>query len=182
MRVLILDAPQVLLDERRRRGEDRRDEMWDGVPHLQPLLDNAHQDLATKFLLTVAPLVGSASLEGRYHPGLFRTDDDYRVPDQAYFRPGCASARGLQSADLVVEIRSSWDETYEKLDFYARVGVREVLILHPRPRRVELFRNVEGRILPVQPGAGVYSEVLGIALHVEDDELVVTWNDGSARI
>ena len=57
-----------------------------------------------------------------------------------------------------------------------------MLILHPRPRRVELFRNVEGRILPVQPGAGVYSEVLGIALHVEDDELVVTWNDGSARI
>jgi hypothetical protein len=57
-----------------------------------------------------------------------------------------------------------------------------VLILHPRPRRVELYRNVAGRMLPVQPGAGVFSEVLGISLHVEDDELVLSWDGGSARI
>jgi hypothetical protein len=47
---------------------------------------------------------------------------------------------------------------------------------------VELYRNVAGRMLPVQPGAGVFSEVLGISLHVEDDELVLSWDGGSARI
>jgi Uma2 family endonuclease len=129
MRVLMLEAPQALLDERRSRGADRRDEMWDGVLHLQPLLDSAHQELAMKFLLRTAPLAEVAALEGRYHPGLFRADDDYRVPDQAYFRSELASERGLEGADLVVEVRRSWDETYEKLDFYARVGVQEVLVL-----------------------------------------------------
>jgi hypothetical protein len=31
MRVLMLDAPQAMLDERRRLGQDVRDEMWDGA-------------------------------------------------------------------------------------------------------------------------------------------------------
>jgi hypothetical protein len=32
----MLDAPQAMLDERRRPGHDVRDEMWDGVLHMVP--------------------------------------------------------------------------------------------------------------------------------------------------
>jgi hypothetical protein len=37
VRVLFIEAPQAMLDERRRLGLDRRDEMWDGVLHVVPL-------------------------------------------------------------------------------------------------------------------------------------------------
>jgi hypothetical protein len=182
MRVLMIEAPQAMLDERRRRGEDRRDEMWDGLPHLQPVLDRAHQELATAFLRAADPVSEAAGLRIGQHPRLFRSADDYRVPDQAVYRPEQMSERGLESAELVIEIRQDWDQTYEKLDFYARVGVEEVLVLHPQPRGVELLLERGGRMLPVQSDGRLHSDVLGMWLQIEGDELVLTWDGGSARI
>ena len=182
MRVLMLDAPQAMLDERRRLGQDKRDEVWDGVLHMVPPPGDAHQEFAYLFMKVVGPLAERRGLLPRHEPGLYRSDTDYRVPDLAFARPEHRSESGLSGAQLVGEIRSDGDEAYEKLDFYAAVGVQEMLVLHPRSRRVELFRNVEGRMLPFQPGAGVYSEVLGVSMQVEDDELVVTWDGGSARV
>jgi hypothetical protein len=92
------------------------------------------------------------------------------------------SERGLEGAELVIEIRQDWDQTYEKLDFYARVGVQELLVLHPRPRRVDLFIERGGRMLPVQTDRRLHSEVLDLWLHVEDEELVLAWDGGSAHI
>jgi Uma2 family endonuclease len=182
MRVLMIDAPQAMLDERRRLGQDKRDEMWDGVLHMVPPAGGPHQRLGARFLAAVTPLADKRGLVPHYETGLFQSDDNYRVPDLSFAREEHLSERGLEGADLVAEIRSANDQTYEKLDFYAQMDVQEVLVLHPKPRRVELFRNVAGRMLPVQPGAGVYSEVLGISLHVEDDELVLSWDGGNARI
>jgi hypothetical protein len=51
MRVLMLEAPQWLLDERRRLGQDVRDEVWDGVVHMVPLPNDAHQEFAVRFLV-----------------------------------------------------------------------------------------------------------------------------------
>lgn len=178
----MLEAPQAMLDERRRLGQDKRDEVWDGVLYIVPPPGDAHQEFSYLFMKVVGPLAEARGLLPRSEPGLYRTEADYRVPDLAYALPEHRSERGLECAQLVGEIRSPRDQSYEKLDFYAQVGVQEVLILHPRPRRVELYRNVAGRMLPVQPGAGVFSEVLGISLHVEDDELVLSWDGGSARI
>ncbi|MDN5857588.1 MAG: Uma2 family endonuclease [Pseudonocardia sp.] len=182
MRVLMVDAPQAMLDERRRLDQDKRDEMWDGVLHMVPPAGGPHQGLGYGFLRVAGPLAEQRGLVPRYETGLFRSDSDYRVPDLSFCRPEHLSERGLEGAELVVEIRSPRDETYEKLDFYARVGVLELLVLHPRPRRVELFRNVAGRMLPVQSDGKVHSEVLGLTLHVEDDELVLAWDGGTARI
>jgi hypothetical protein len=47
----MLEAPQALLDERRRLGLDRRDEMWDGVLHVVPPPKDAHQSLGAEFFL-----------------------------------------------------------------------------------------------------------------------------------
>ena len=44
MRVLMLEAPQAMLDERRRLGHAVRDEMWDGVLHMVPPPGGADRD------------------------------------------------------------------------------------------------------------------------------------------
>jgi Uma2 family endonuclease len=184
MRVLMLDAPQSMLDERRRLGLDVFDEMWDGVLHMVPPPGGPHQRLSTKFSAAVYTLAERRGLVPHMETGLFRTADDYRVPDQLFCRPEHLSDRGAEGAELVVEIRSKGDETYEKIDFYGRLGVREMIVVHPHERRVELFRALGGRLVPVQPGpdGSLTSEVLGIDLCTVEGKLRVTWADGTADI
>ncbi len=59
-----------------------------------------------------------------------------------------------------------------------------MLIVHPQGRRIELLRNVGGRLLPVSagPGGAVHSEVLDVGLATVDSRLVITWDGGSAQI
>ncbi|WP_433292204.1 Uma2 family endonuclease [Pseudonocardia sp. CA-142604] len=184
MRVLMLDAPQAMLDERRRLGLDRRDEMWDGLLHLVSLPSGPHQRFASEFFLVVAPLAEAADLVPLFGTGLFRSDDDYRVPDQLYCTAEHFSERGAEGAELVVEIRSNDDETYDKIGFYGLLGVREMIVAHPHDRRVELFRALGGRLVPVQPGASgeLTSEVLGIVLRTVDEKLEISWSEGSATV
>ena len=182
MRVLILDAPQSMLDERRALGLDGRDEMWAGVVHMVPPAGGPHQRLSARFFLAVAPLAQARGLEPLMESGLFRSAEDYRVPDQMYHRPEHASERGAEGAELVVEIRSPNDETYEKLDFYAAVGVREVIVLHPLHPAVELFRLEDGAMRPVPPGVPVTSDVLGISVRCVGKTFQVSWDGGSAEV
>lgn len=81
-------------------------------------------------------------------------------------------------------MRSDGDETYRKLPVYAAVGVREVLVLHPRDRTAELFRAVDGELRPVSPDAegGLRSDVLGVHLLTVDGRLRITWSGGSATV
>ena len=98
--------------------------------------------------------------------------------------PEHESERGAEGAELVVEIRSAGDETYEKIDFYAELGVREMLIAHPEDRRVELLRFVDGRSTVVSADAEgwVRSDVLGARFGTADKQLHVSWEDGFADI
>lgn len=182
--MLMLDAPQAMLDERRRLGLDGRDEMWDGVLHVVPPPSGAHQGLSSEFFIVVGPLAKRRGVVPRMETGLFRNAEDYRVPDQLYCRPEHLSERGAESADVVVEVRSVGDETYRKLEFYAGIGVREVIVLHPQDRTAELFRAVAGELRPVsRDGAGALeSDVLGIRLGTVDGKLRVTWAEGSAEV
>lgn len=56
-------------------------------------------------------------------------------------------------------------ETDDKIDWYAALGVRELLVVEPVERRVELWGHVEGQPAPVPPDAdgSVQSEVLSPA-------------------
>lgn len=112
----MLEVPQALLDERRSKGLDRSDEMWEGELHLVSPPSGEHQ---------------ARGLLPRYDPtGLFRpgVDDDWRVPDQQYARPELASKRGIEgAASLVVEILSPHDETFANQDG-RMVPVEPVLI------------------------------------------------------
>lgn len=180
----MLDAPQAMLDERRRLGHDVRDEMWDGVLHVVPPPGERHQGLSSELFLVLGPLAKQRSLAPRIETGLFRTEHDYRVPDQLYCRDEHRSERGVEGAELVVEIRSPRDETYEKLDFYSAIGVHEVLVVHPDDRKVELFRAVGGRLLPVQASraGGLSAETLGVEFRTVEGRLALTWAEGSAEI
>jgi Uma2 family endonuclease len=85
---------------------------------------------------------------------------------------------------MVVEVRSPNDDTYQKFDFFIAAGVREVLVLHPKGRRFELFRHFEDRLMLMSPDSSgsVESEVLGIRLATVDGKLRITWPEGSADI
>jgi len=179
----MLDAPQALLDDRRSKGLDRSDEMWEGELHMVPSPSESHQAVAAELFLILAPLAKARGMLPRYDPtGLFRpgVDNDYRVPDQVYARPEVRSERGIEgAASLVVEILSPHDETYRKLDWYGTVGVAEVLVIEPGTRRVELFANVGDKMLPVEP---VVIECLGVRAETVDGILRLTWDGGTADI
>ncbi|MGH3794642.1 MAG: Uma2 family endonuclease [Pseudonocardiaceae bacterium] len=184
MRAVLLEVPQVMLDERRRLGLDERDEMWNGVLHMVPPLREPQKEVSGELFLVLGPLAQQHGLRGCYATALFRTSDDYRVPNQLYCRPEHRSERLAKGAELVVEIRTGDDETYEKIDFYARLGVHEVLILHPEARRVELLRAVGGRLLPVSGDVegAVRSDVVGALFATVDGRLRVTWQDGKSEL
>lgn len=179
----MLEAPQAMLDERRRLGLDRRDEMWDGVLHVVPPAGGPHQRLSTELMLVLGQLAKRRGLVPHVEAGLFRTAENYRVPDQLYCRPDDLSDRGAEGAELVVEIRSAGDETYDKLDFYAAAEVRELLVVHPGDRRAEVFRAVGGRLLPVQATGGTLGlETLGVELRTGAGVLHLSWDEGSTEI
>lgn len=184
MRGVLLSVPPAMLDERRRLGLDGRDEMWQGEVHMVPPAGAPQQDVQAELFPVLAQLAKRRGLLPRVEAGLYGDEADFRVPDQLYCRADQWSERGAEGAELVVEIRSPGDETYDKIDWYAALGVREMLIVHPQGRRFELLGNVGGRLLPVSPhSGGVFrSEVLDIGLVTVEEQLELTWEDGTARI
>src|SRR4051794_15600036 len=183
VRAVMLEVPQALLDERRAHGLDKSDEMWEGELHMVPPPSFEHQRLGAKLFLALGPLAEVKGLLALYDPtGVFRpgADQDWRVPDQVYARPEVASARGIEgAADLVVEILSPQDETYAKLEWYASVGVGEVLVVDPSTGGVELFANRDGRMGRVEPAV-----ITSLAVHAEtvDGKLRLTWDGGTTDI
>jgi Uma2 family endonuclease len=187
MKAVVLEVDPALLEERRRLGIDRWDEMWEGVLHMVPPPSDRHQHVGTELLLVLGPLAKQRGLVVRYETGVFRagTDNDYRVPDLVFAEPARRAERGIEGgAELVVEIRSPGDESYAKLSWYAALGVREMLVVDPATMAAELFRGVESVVTPVTVGSdGVLtSDVLGTGFATVDDRLRVTWDGGWADI
>lgn len=185
----MLEVPQALLEERRRTGANKRDEMWEGVLHMVPPPSSGHQAFGTDLLLAVAPLAKTRGLRPFYETGVFRpgsSDRDYRVPDLVFARPEQVTPRGVEGAcELVIELVSPGDETYDKLPFYAEVGVREVLVIDPVSRAVELFALRGGKLHVVMPGqeGAVRSAVLEVTfVAVPGPRLRLTWADGAIDI
>lgn len=151
MKVVLVEVPEavrVWIAERAALGHDRHDEMWDGVLHMVPPPSFRHQDRGSALLSVLRPLAKLAGLHATYETGVFRpgSDIDYRQPDIVVSRNEYLSDRGVEGrADLVVEIRSPGDESWEKLPFFAEMGVREVLIIETNgPVLLHLNDSVNG--------------------------------------
>lgn len=169
-----------LLEHRRRLGIDQRDERWAGEWRIVNPPKNWHADLQTALYEALLPRARELGLRRRMEGGLFGADDDWRVADLTYARPGADDGEaGWARAGLVVEVRSPRDDSYKKLPFYAERS-REYLILH-RDRTPELYRGTD-RVEPDDDGS-VRSEALGVTFTpVEGPLLRITWDGGTAEV
>jgi Uma2 family endonuclease len=155
MTTLITDPTieKRLVLERRASGADRYDEVWEGICMMTPMANNEHQQMVLGLAAILQEIVGWPEL-GAVCAGLNlsdRGDDwehDYRVPDVGVFLfSGSAEDLGTHwrgAADFLVEVTSPDDHTREKLPFYGRLGVRELLVVERQPWRLELYRSQSG--------------------------------------
>jgi Uma2 family endonuclease len=157
MTAMILDAnlEERLIEQRRAWGADKFDEVWKGIYLIAPLLNNKHQELAVNFCAILMELMGWKRL-ANIRAGVnlaVRTGDwtkDYRCPDVAVFlcdtkAENCDSHwRG--PADFLIEITSPGDRTHEKIAFYDRIGVEELLIVNREDWILEFYQRQDGRL------------------------------------
>lgn len=175
MRAVILDVGPQELERRRRLGLDGRDEMWEGVLHMAPAPSDEHQRTLDELIAFLVPLV-RRQRRGTVRSGINVFDEkagaeDYRIPDLTFVAAGreaLLAADGVRGGgpDAVVEIRSPGDETYEKLPFFARLGVREVLVVDRDTKKPEVFRLAGSQYLGVAPDreGWVVSECMSVRL------------------
>lgn len=157
MAMVVLDASveERLKAEREASGADRYDEVWEGVYVMAPLADNEHQDLQFELAAAIKYALESPTL-ARIHTGANVSDreanwkSNYRIPDVVVVLPnGAARDCGTHwcgGPDFCVEIASPSDRSRDKLDFYAQIGVRELLLIDRDPWALELYR-LSGRRL-----------------------------------
>jgi Uma2 family endonuclease len=167
MVMVVLDesVEEQLKAERRAKGLDGHDEVWDGVYHMSPLANNEHQwiisRLAGIFFITIdSPGLGQAFAGANVSDREDGWEKNYRVPDLAVFLEGNTAqdreSHWLGGPDFVVEVASPRDETREKLPFYGKVGVRELLLVDRDPWALGLYRN-RGGVLVREGESGVDS-------------------------
>jgi Uma2 family endonuclease len=157
MPVLILDPylEQRIRAERSDPEKNRYDEVWEGVLVVAPSPNTEHQSIVMKFgsifLSVVNPLVDTVL------PGTNVSDRDadwlsnYREPDiAAYLSTNPAKDSGTHwvgGPDIAVEIVSPGEDPHDKLDFYAKVNTREVLIVDRDPWKLELYQLQGGKLI-----------------------------------
>jgi Uma2 family endonuclease len=150
-----IDLSRRLIAERKRLGHDRFDEVWEGVYVMNPLADWEHQALVSELTGCLRSVIRDPRL-GEVLPGVNVSDREqgweknFRCPDVAVFlndtKAVNCGAFAFGGPDLAVEIVSPGDRSREKLDFYAKVGTRELLIVDRKPWALELYR-LEGEML-----------------------------------
>ncbi len=137
MKAVMPCVPPEILTWRKRTGADRWDEMWEGVLHMVPMPNREHQDLEGAMETYLRLYWARPRRSKVYHsinlasPGGW--PNDYRIPDLVLLSPERFDIDHNEyfegAPDVIIEIRSPDDETYEKLGFYAALGVPEVWIV-----------------------------------------------------
>lgn len=187
---MLVEVPESMLAERRRLGHDRFDEMWEGELHLVPPPSNEHQRIELELSFALRRVVAHTALELRLEIGLFDPSvvgtSSYRVPDVAVFAPRLGSERGIEgAATLVVEISSPGDESLEKVAFYSRVGVGELLIIDRDTKAVRRWSAATGDGLVEVPAGSLgwhHLDALPVGVRDEDAQLLVDDGEQIYRI
>ena len=120
---------------------------------MAPLADDEHQDLQLGLAAAIHWSVQRAGL-GKVRAGVNVSDREegwtfnYRVPVVAVFLEGSAArncgTHWFRGPDFAVEIASPGDRSRDKLDFYSKNGVRELLLIGRDPWQLELYRAGAG--------------------------------------
>ena len=144
MSTLIVGREPVVeawLEQRRTLGQDRRDEVWEGVLHVAPYEHTRNGVVAMQL---VALFTARARAAGLVAGGSFNLGDarDFRIPDLGWHR-GAPSTHAV-SAAVVVEVLSPDDETWQKFGFYAAHGVEELWVVDPLERTARVWALADG--------------------------------------
>jgi Uma2 family endonuclease len=177
-RLLIRDSYLIdlLIQERKRKGIDVYDEVWEGTYVLPspPTLDQQRLVGDLSCIFDNVKRVGHGSI----YPGANVSDRrkgwefNHRVPDLLVVlknsRAVDCGTHFFGGPDFLVEIESPGDDTEEKVPFYGEIGVRELLIIHRDKRTLRLLRLERGELVLVRPSSfegkeWLVSEVLPLA-------------------
>ena len=159
MRAVLLEVSPEDLERRRKLGLDRWDEMWEGVLHMAPAPNVSHQRMQRDLGGFLNALV-TRKHRGEVLSGVNVFNDaavepDYRIPDHSFVsteRESLIQDNGIHGApDAVIEIRSPGDESYAKLSWFAKLGVREAILIDRDSRVVEVYRLAGTQYLAVAP-------------------------------
>lgn len=153
MHVLITDSTVAaeLVEQRRSAGVDTYDEVWEGVYRVVPAGSRRHGEAQARILSVLqhwtGPRVMRAGTLVVTGPINIGTPASYRVPDAAVLADEPDDdAVYVPTALMVVEVLSPQDDTFRKFDFYLQCGVREILVVDPQTRTIELHSSDTGAI------------------------------------
>ena len=181
--------PESMIAERRRLGHDKKDEMWEGVLHMNDPGSYEHQRSEAELVVALHPVARRLGLVVLPEAGIFDPDvpdnKDFRTPDVIVVAPGATSRRGVEGrASLAIEIRSPGDESYEKIPFYGRVGVAELLIIDRDTKAVRRWVSDSGHLVEAAAGASGWHDlaVLPVAMRGGEGILQVRVDDQVVEI
>ena len=171
MRSMILDPDLTrrLIRQRRGREIDQLDEVWDGVYVVAPPADNLHQLIRGVLVFALEGAMDGPT-RAMIYPGVNVSDQavkwqrNYRCPDVVvYLQSNPAQDRETHwfgGPDFAIEVISRHDWSRRKLPFYAKVGIRELLLIDRKPWALELYRLHDGLLEPVGRSIPETSEIL----------------------
>lgn len=147
-------AAERLLAERRRLGQDRKDEVWNGTYIMSPDPTFSHNLIAFELCSTFSQTQKSRGAKA--YPGGNVSDrakgweQNFRCPDVIVLFPE-NPAKNLDTVlvggpDFAMEILSPHDRAREKLPFYGKIKTRECLYIDREQECVELYR-LNGELL-----------------------------------
>ena len=151
MNLVILDPADEsrIIARRREMDQDRFDEVWEGVYLMSPLANNEHQQIVSAFDRALGTIIVTPGL-GIVQPGANVSDlagdweHNYRCPDVVVYLNSTTAidhnTHWQGGPDFAVEVVSRYDRSRQKLDFYAKVHTRELLIVDRYPWALELYR------------------------------------------
>ena len=197
--VLERDLEEQMKAQREASGADRFDEVWEGVYMMAPLADDEHQDFQILLGVVFVEVIQRHGL-GVARAGVNVSDREegwarnYRIPDVAVFLNG-GTARNcgthwVGGPDFAVEIVSPDDRSRDKLQFYADVKTRELMVLDRDPWALELYRLDGGRLRLVgtsntDKSETLVGEVLPLSFRlvggVTRPRIEITRHDGTQR-
>ncbi len=157
MATLVIDpfVEQQIRSQRAEWGADRFDEVWEGIYIMTPVPNLEHQDISTGLSTILRIIIQWAGL-GTVYQEINVSDrergweQNYRVPDVAVVLNGTQAkfcgTHYCGGPDFLVEIISPDDRSREKLQFYAGIGVAELMLIDRHPWRLELYRLEYGEL------------------------------------
>lgn len=171
-----------LLQQRAESGQNRFDEVWEGTYMMAPAPNNEHQRIGVKLTRYLDQLVGDSG-RGSVMATVNVSDRDegwdknYRIPDVAVFMAGSKAVdRGAYwrgGPDLAIEIVSEGDRSRDKLEFYAEIGTKELLVIDPDPWQLEMYSLAGGVLQSQEPvevdGAEAISNAIDVGFSLKTD-------------